>query len=98
MDGRSARGPRNFRNCDRVIQLIRALSNELQGRAHTKSGGRKTYAEARPEVVAFAKELRGSLRKRSAELAARGFMNELGNAFSAASISSMLRLSDSARV
>jgi hypothetical protein len=66
--------------------------------AHTKSGGRKTYAEARPEVVAFAKELRGSLRKRSAELAARGFMNELGNAFSAASISSMLRLSDSARV
>jgi hypothetical protein len=51
-----------------------------------------------PELVALARQLRRrrpkggqrSLREISAELAQRGFMNELGNAFSAESISSML--------
>jgi DNA invertase Pin-like site-specific DNA recombinase len=55
-----------------------------------KCGGRKTYAEARPEVVAFAKELRGSLRKRSAELAARGYVTASGKPYSASAVQAML--------
>jgi DNA invertase Pin-like site-specific DNA recombinase len=45
------------------------------------NGGRKSYADARPETVRLAKELhaqRMSLRKISAELAARGHLTMLG--------------------
>jgi len=58
--------------------------------------GRKSHAEANSELVAPSAPPASpeggqrSLREISAELAARGFRNGRGNAFSAASISSML--------
>jgi DNA invertase Pin-like site-specific DNA recombinase len=63
-----------------------------------KVEGRKSHAELKPEVVALVRQLhrkrpkggQRSLREISAELAALGFMNERGNAYSAASINSML--------
>ena len=59
---------------------------------------RKSHAERNPELVALAKRLhrqkpkggRLSLRAISAELAARGFVNENGSPFAAASVKSML--------
>ena len=47
-----------------------------------KCGGRKSYAESRPEVVVMAKNLQAggmSLRKISAELAAQGHLTGGGN-------------------
>lgn len=58
-----------------------------------KCGGRKTYAEARPEVVALAKELssqRMSLRKISAELARQGYLTANGKPYVATAVQSML--------
>ena len=63
-----------------------------------KCGGRKSHAELNPELVALVRQLRRrgprgdqrSLRDISAELAARGHFNKLGNPYSAASINSML--------
>jgi hypothetical protein len=58
-----------------------------------KCGGRKSYGEARPEVVALAKELRGqrmSLRKISAELAWRGYTTASGKPYVASAIQAML--------
>jgi hypothetical protein len=63
-----------------------------------KVEGRKSHAEINPDLVALVRQLRRrrpkggqrSLREISAELAQRGFMNERGNAFSAAFIASML--------
>src|SRR5271156_6172200 len=63
-----------------------------------KVEGRKSHAEARPEVVALAKALarkkpkggRLSLRAISGELAAQGFMNERGRPFNPKSIAAML--------
>jgi DNA invertase Pin-like site-specific DNA recombinase len=61
-----------------------------------KVEGRKSHAEARPDVVALAKALNRkrkrplSLRGISAELAARGFLNERGRPFHPKSIASML--------
>jgi DNA invertase Pin-like site-specific DNA recombinase len=55
--------------------------------------GRKPYAEARPEVVALAKELRGrrmSLRKIAAELARRGHLTASGKPFVHTSVAAML--------
>jgi hypothetical protein len=65
--------------------------------AHKKCGGRKSHSELRPDVVALAKQLDRKRRKRplslreiSAELAARGHLNEIGQPFSAISVSNML--------
>ena len=58
-----------------------------------KCGGRKSYAEARPEVVALAKELRGqhmSPRKISAALAARGYVTAGGKPYVATAVQAML--------
>jgi DNA invertase Pin-like site-specific DNA recombinase len=65
-----------------------------------KCGGRRSHAELRPEVVRLAQELRRkrrkgrrlSLRGVSAELAARGHLNEQGRPFSAISINNMLNM------
>jgi hypothetical protein len=59
-------------------RLVRKLrkARERKRAAAGKCEGRKSYGEARPEVVAVAKELQAasmSLRKISAELAARGY-------------------------
>jgi DNA invertase Pin-like site-specific DNA recombinase len=58
-----------------------------------KCGGRKTYAEARPEVVALAKEMHGqrmSLRKISAALAAEGHVTANGKPYVASAVQAML--------
>jgi DNA invertase Pin-like site-specific DNA recombinase len=58
-----------------------------------KCGGRKSYAEAKPETVALAKELRGqrmSLRKISAELATRGHLTARGKPYVASAVQTML--------
>jgi DNA invertase Pin-like site-specific DNA recombinase len=60
-----------------------------------KCGGRKSYAEAKPETVALAKQLkrelpRPSLRDISAELFARGHATPAGKAYSASAVQSML--------
>jgi DNA invertase Pin-like site-specific DNA recombinase len=59
-----------------------------------KCGGRRSYAEARPHVVALAKELHrqgASLRKISVELAARGHLTAGGRPYVATAVQSMLR-------
>ena len=74
-------------------------ARERKRRETGKCEGRKSHAELQPELVALVKQLhrrrpkggQRSLRDISAELAARGHLNELGNPYSAASISSMLR-------
>jgi DNA invertase Pin-like site-specific DNA recombinase len=58
-----------------------------------KCGGRKSYAEARPEVVTLARQLSGqrlSYRKISAELASRGLLTATGKPYVASAIQSML--------
>jgi DNA invertase Pin-like site-specific DNA recombinase len=58
-----------------------------------KCGGRKSYGEARPNVVAFAKELQAggmSLRKISAELAARGHVTNGGKRYVASAVQAIL--------
>jgi hypothetical protein len=73
-------------------------ARERKRRENGKCQGRKSHAELNPELVALVRQLRRrrpkggqrSLREISAELATRGFMNERGQPFSAASISSML--------
>ena len=67
-------------------------ARERKRRDAGKCEGRKSHAELNPELVATAKRLRRhrpkggqmSLRAISAELAARGFLNERGRTFSAA--------------
>jgi DNA invertase Pin-like site-specific DNA recombinase len=61
-----------------------------------KCGGRKSYAEARPDTVALARQLRRelprpSLRDLSTALHARGHVNGAGNAYSATAVKNMLR-------
>jgi DNA invertase Pin-like site-specific DNA recombinase len=61
-----------------------------------KCGGRKSYAEANPELVALARQLaaeRFSLRKISAELATRGYATARGIAYSASAVKAMLERS-----
>ena len=60
-----------------------------------KCGGRRSYAEAKPELVALAKQLkrelpRPSLRDISAELFVRGHATPAGKAYSASAVQSML--------
>jgi hypothetical protein len=63
-----------------------------------KCGGRQSYAELSPQVVALAKKLarypinkrKRSLREIAAELAAQGHLNERGKRYAATAISRML--------
>jgi hypothetical protein len=58
-----------------------------------KCGGRRSYFEVRPDVVALAKELHAegiSLRKISAELAAQGHLTGGGKPFVASAVQAML--------
>jgi hypothetical protein len=64
----------------------------------TACGGRKSYAEARPEMVELARQLRRpypdrrpvSLRKVAAALAERGYVASTGRPYEAAAVASML--------
>jgi DNA invertase Pin-like site-specific DNA recombinase len=58
-----------------------------------KCGGRKSYAEAKPDVVALARGLHGqrlSLRRISAELAARGHVTAGGKPYVASAVRAMV--------
>jgi DNA invertase Pin-like site-specific DNA recombinase len=58
-----------------------------------RCGGIASHAETRPDVVAVARQLGSagmSLRKISAELATRGFLNDRGQPFNAKSVRAML--------
>ena len=86
-----------FEKASSVAKLAaaRKRKREREGRCE----GRKPLSETRPEVVALARKLRRrrpkggqlSLRGVSKELAARGFLNELGKPYAAKSVASMLR-------
>jgi hypothetical protein len=74
------------------------VARERKRRAVGKCEGRKSHAEKSPELVALVRQLRRrrpeggqlSLREISAELTLRGYVNERGRPFSAASIAAML--------
>jgi hypothetical protein len=68
-------------------------SRDRKKAATGKCEGRKSYAEAKPETVALAKELHGkrmSLRKIAAELAARGHLTAYGKPYVASAVQTML--------
>ena len=59
-----------------------------------KCGGRKTYAEARPDVVLLAKQMHDdgmSLRDISAALAEQGYLTAGGRPYVASAVQAMLR-------
>jgi hypothetical protein len=65
-----------------------------------KLDGRKSYAEAQPETVALAKQLRAqgmSYRKIAVELAARGYVTGSGKAHVASAIQKMVGVGKGAR-
>jgi DNA invertase Pin-like site-specific DNA recombinase len=75
-----------------LVAKLRAARDRKKA-ATGECGGRKSYAEARPEVVAIAKELhsrRMSLRKISAELAVRGHFTSDGKPYVASAVQAML--------
>jgi DNA invertase Pin-like site-specific DNA recombinase len=82
-----------------VVAKLKGARERKRAMTGEKVEGRKSHAERNPELVALVRQLhrrrpkggQRSLRAISAELAARGFMNERGNRYSAASINSMLR-------
>jgi hypothetical protein len=87
-----------------VKKLVGARSRKREalrqaGHASPKVEGRRSHAEARPEVVAVAKRLRTaspkdgkrrSFRQIAAELAGLGHLNERGKPYNAASIKAMV--------
>lgn len=89
-----------FEKASTVAKLAAARKRKRE--ATGKCEGRKGHAELRPDVVKLVKELRHagagrkpksgvlSLRAISAELAARGHLNERGKPFNAKSLSAML--------
>ena len=75
-----------------LVAKLRA-ARERKVAAGGRGTGRWRYDEARPEVVALAKELHGqrmSLRKISAALAARGHVTNGGKPYSASAVQPML--------
>jgi len=85
-----------------LVAKLKAARTRKRKATGQKVEGRKSHAEARPEVVALANALRRrkpkggqmSLRAISAELAAQGHLNERGQPFNSGSISAMLGLKE----
>jgi DNA invertase Pin-like site-specific DNA recombinase len=76
----------------RLVAKLKAARDRKRARTG-RCEGRKTYAEARPEVVALAKQLssqRLSYRKIAAELASRGHLTAKGKPYAASAIQTML--------
>jgi DNA invertase Pin-like site-specific DNA recombinase len=81
-----------------LVAKLAAARTRKRKATGLKVEGRKSHAEARPEVVALAKALRRrkpkggqlSLRAISAELASQGHFNEVGRPFNPNSIAAML--------
>jgi DNA-binding MarR family transcriptional regulator len=85
---------------DKATLVARLKAASDRKRAETgKCGGRKSYAEAQPEMVKLARELfrpdpegpPTSLRKVAAGLAERGFVTPSGKPHNASAVASMLR-------
>jgi DNA invertase Pin-like site-specific DNA recombinase len=75
-----------------LVAKLRAARDRKKA-ATGKCGGRKSHGEARPEVVALAKELQGggmSLRKISDALAAEGYLTAGGKPYAASAVQAML--------
>jgi len=81
-----------------TVAKLRGARERKRRDTGQKVEGRKSHAEAYPEVVAEAKRLRRkrpkagqrSLREVAAELAARGYVNANGRAFSPSSVKAMI--------
>jgi DNA invertase Pin-like site-specific DNA recombinase len=76
----------------RLVAKLKAARDRKKA-ATGKCGGRKSYAEAKPETVALAKELhrqRMSLRKISAALASQGHVTARGNPYVASAVHAMV--------
>jgi DNA invertase Pin-like site-specific DNA recombinase len=82
----------------RLVARLKRARDLKRERTGKKVGGRKSHSERNPDLVREAKRLarrpprsrRRSLRQIAAELERRGFVNENGVRFSAASVASML--------
>ena len=77
-----------------IVAKLRGARERVR-RTKGKCEGRKSYAEAKPELVALAKQLRSelprpSLRDISGALFARGYATPLGKPYSASAVQSML--------
>ena len=81
-----------------IVAKLKGARERKRTLTGQKVEGRKSHAELRPELVALVRQLRRrrpkggqrSLRDISAELTLRGYLNERGRPFSAASIAAML--------
>ena len=78
-----------------TVAKLRGARQRKRRTTGMKVEGRKSYAEANPQLVDLAQQLsqqrpRPSLRQISAELAARGFKTSRGLSYSASAVSSML--------
>jgi DNA invertase Pin-like site-specific DNA recombinase len=82
----------------RLVARLKRARDLKRKRTGEKVGGRRSHSERNPELVCEAKRLarkppkgkQRSLRQIAAELERRGFLNENGVQFSAASVASML--------
>jgi DNA invertase Pin-like site-specific DNA recombinase len=85
-----------FEKATTVAKLKAARDRKIA--AGEKCGGRKSYAEARPEMIKLARQLRRpdpdrrpvSLRKVAAALAERGYVASTGRPYEAAAVAAML--------
>jgi hypothetical protein len=82
----------------RIVAKLKAARVRKRAATGGKVEGRKSHAELHPELITLARQLRRkqrngqrrSLRDISAELAARGYVNERGAPYAAASVNAML--------
>ena len=75
-----------------LVAKLKAARDRKEA-ATGKCGGRKTYAEARPDVVLLAKQMHDqgmSLRKISVALATRGYVTAGGKPYVASAVQTML--------
>jgi DNA invertase Pin-like site-specific DNA recombinase len=76
-----------------LVAKLRAARDRKKA-ATGKCGGRKSYAEARPDVVLLARQMHAdgmSLRDISATLAEQGYLTARGKAYVASAVQAMLR-------
>ena len=92
--GQDRAGPvRAVRRIERSAESFDKAARDRKLARGQKCGGRKSYAENNPELVALARRLaaeRLSLRKISTELASRGYATARGVAYSASAVKAML--------
>ena len=79
----------------RLVAKLKAARDRKRKATGAKVEGRKSYAEARPETVALARQMAAqphmSLRKVAAALAEAGHLTANGKPFSHSSVEAMLK-------